>query len=284
MSLASFARLLLNPARRRGRAVYELLSTNNNLSENSMFLNLGLWDAARTYDDACADLARELARAGGMGPSDDVLDVGFGFGDQDMLWSREFKPRRITGLNITPLHVETARRRVVEAGLADRVDLREGSATAMPRPDASCDLVTALETAFHYDTREDFFREAFRVLRPGGRLAAADIIPLTMEGGGLKRRAGEFIARTFWQIPKANLYDRAGYARRLDAAGFRDVRVESIRERVYPGFGDFARRRVEEPDMRRRMDPAVRAFWAASVRDGSAWDGQDYVIATARKP
>jgi len=40
-----------------------------------------------------------------MGSNDEVVDVGFGFADQDMLWMQRFAPRRITGLNATPSQV-----------------------------------------------------------------------------------------------------------------------------------------------------------------------------------
>lgn len=95
-----------------------------------------------------------VAETAAMGPQDDVVDVGFGFAEQDTLWIERFAPRHITGLNVTRSQVRVARERVRSRGLADRIDLREGSATAMPLAAASCDIVTALECAFHFDTRE----------------------------------------------------------------------------------------------------------------------------------
>src|SRR5687767_13447370 len=71
----------------------------------SLWLNVGDWREARTYEEACSALARRLGEAAQLGPSDEVLDAGFGFGDQDFFWLQTAKPKRIVGINITPIHV-----------------------------------------------------------------------------------------------------------------------------------------------------------------------------------
>ncbi len=265
--------------------VYDLLSTRAP-TERGLWLNLGYWREARTLDDACVAMADLLAERSDMTSADRVLDVGFGFADQDLHWAQTQAPRAITGLNITASQVAVARARVAALGLNDRIDLREGSATAMPLPDAAFDVVTALECAFHFRTRERFFAEAFRVLRPGGRLVVADILPMPQAsdwGVRLKQRLSWFLVAGKFPIPPENLYTCDEYVTRLAACGFTGVRVDSIRNEVY---GPLHRYLAQDPAPVARLHPLLRlpARLALSLEAASVYRGLDYVLAVAHKP
>jgi microcystin synthetase protein McyJ len=248
-----------------------------------LWLNNGYWKAARTYPDACIAMVELLGTRAGLQPGDEILDVGVGFAEQDFALLDRFKVSHITGIDITPVHVEKGRERVAERGLEKQIDIRLGSATAMDFPTASFERVLALECAFHFDTRDDFMREAFRVLKPGGTIALADMLPTP----GRKPARATTFGRRYGHIPEANNYDRDEYSRRLSAAGFDDVLVESIRQDVFPGMAKYARQRLEG----KKMDEVVVEISdddRAQCRGVEVWERgtglTDYVIASARKP
>jgi microcystin synthetase protein McyJ len=250
-------------------------------TERALWLNLGYWREALSYPQAASALACLLADRAELSPGDTLLDVGFGFGEQDLLWAERYGVAKIIGVNVTPLHVERAQARVRARGLEGRIDLRLGSATALDFAPASFDKVTALECAHHFDTRETFFAQAFSVLRPGGRGARADGLPLP--GQAAPGWFGRMVLRR-WAYVLENFYDRDAYCDKLRAAGFVEVRCTSIREQVYPGICKYA-------DQRRRgksMQEPIAPLDAADLRDGlRIWEGlgvSDYVIITADKP
>ncbi len=65
-------RLMLRPSRPDPAGLYRLLSKENVLAEGSLWLNLGYWEKAQSYETACEALARELGSAVGMGRSDET--------------------------------------------------------------------------------------------------------------------------------------------------------------------------------------------------------------------
>ncbi|TVQ91238.1 MAG: methyltransferase domain-containing protein [Chromatiaceae bacterium] len=277
---------LYNPFQRlEVTAVYDLLATSA-ATERGLYLNLGYWRDAADLDAASAALAILVADTARLGPDDTLLDVGFGFADQDILWTQTHRPAQIIGLNITASQVAVASRRIAELGLADRVRLEQGSATAMPLADASVDKVVALECAFHFDTREAFFREAWRVLRPGGRLVLADIIPLPTRqrlGMRLRQQLSWGLVVGKFAIPPENAYTRPTYRAKLALLGFEEIGVESIREQVYAPLHRWL---AAHPQALARLHPLVRlaARFALRFDAEDVYAGLDYVLASARKP
>lgn len=99
-----------------------------------------------------------------------VLEVSCGRGGGATFVSREFRPLRIVGVDLSSENVRLARARAPRTG----VEFQVGNAERLDFADASFDVVINIEASHLYDDRTRFFAEAFRVLRPGGHFCYTD--------------------------------------------------------------------------------------------------------------
>jgi SAM-dependent methyltransferase len=152
-----------------------------------------------------------------------VLDLGSGGGIDVLLSARRVGPTgKAYGLDMTNEMLELARANAAKAG-ATNVEFLQGTIESIPLPDASVDVIISNCVINLSADKDQVLREAFRVLRPGGRLAVSDIV-FTRE---VPPSVRDDI--NLWTGCVAGALLESDYRGKLAAAGFTAIDVEPTR-------------------------------------------------------
>lgn len=148
-----------------------------------------------------------------------VLDLGSGPGmDCFLAAQRVGEKGRVIGVDMTPEMLERARENARRGGYSN-VDFRLGEIENLPVADASVDVVISNCVINLSPDKPRVFREAFRVLKPGGRLMVSDIVLEEELPEAVRRSKAAYISCISGAIP------RSEYLGMIEEAGFRDLEV-----------------------------------------------------------
>ncbi len=157
-------------------------------------------------------------------PGETVLDLGSGGGIDVLLSARRVGPSgRAYGLDATDDMLALARENQKKAG-ATNVEFIKGTIEAIPLPDSSVDVVISNCVINLSADKDRVLREAFRVLKPGGRFAVSDVVSRGAVTDELRRDMA------LWVGCISGALDEQEYVDKLRAAGFDDVSLETWRE------------------------------------------------------
>ena len=153
-------------------------------------------------------------------PGQDVLDLGSGGGIDVILSARRVAPGGTAhGVDMTDAMLDLARANAADAGV-DNVVFHRGTIESVPLDDQSVDVVISNCVVNLSADKRAVLAEAFRLLRPDGRLAMADVV--AEDGLDAEARA----ERGSWEGCIAGAMSVSEMREGLEAAGFRDVDIE----------------------------------------------------------
>ena len=147
-----------------------------------------------------------------------VLDIGSGAGLDAFLAAQKVGPSgKVIGLDMTPDMIEAGRENAQRAGI-ENVEFRLGDADAMPVDDSSCDWIISNCVINLAPDKGKVFSEAFRVLKPGGRIMVSDIVT-----HGLPENVRQNMAA--WVGCVGGALEQEEYLETISAAGFQNVEI-----------------------------------------------------------
>lgn len=185
--------------------------------------------------EATADLADALAGAIALGADSDLIDLGCGLGGPARYFASRFGCR-VHGVDLTPEFCDLARQFNDLTGLTGRIAVRQGSVLELPYDDALFDAAYTQNVSMNIADRVGFYREAYRILKPGGVFAAAEVCL----GDG-----GDVLYPVPWAETQATSHLMSEEENRsaFEAAGFTVLRTVDVSDRILEAHAR-ARKRV----------------------------------------
>jgi SAM-dependent methyltransferase len=186
------------------------------------------------YDEAQATQIPEDALKASLGcgnptalatlnPGETVLDLGSGGGIDVLLSARRVGPTgKAYGLDMTDEMLALARENQRKAGI-ENVEFLKGEIEHIPLPDDSVDVVISNCVINLSADKDRVLREAFRVLKPGGRFAVSDVVTRGAMPPEIRERV------LLWVGCIAGALEENEYRSKLSAAGFKNIELEPTR-------------------------------------------------------
>ncbi len=201
---------------------------------NSLAIHYGYWDEkVKSFPESLLRMNEVMMEAAAIKPTDKVLDAGCGVGGSSIFLSERLGCN-VTGISLSDRQINKANELAKQKGLQSKVSFELMDYCATSFPNESFDVVWGCESICYADNKEQFIKEAYRLLKPGGRMVVADGFVTDFQNND------SFTIRSWldgWQVNYLETLDRfAGF---MESAGFKNISSKDI-----TGFTTHSSRRL----------------------------------------
>lgn len=200
-------------------------------NKENLALHYGYWDQHTTsHHQALINKNQVLYDTAGISSKDHVLDAGCGIGGSS-IWMAKQHGNQMTAITISKQQTEYAAQHAKRQGVTEKTEFLVSDFCDTPFGDESFDVIWGLESICHALNKGDFLKEAYRLLRPGGKIVVCD--------GFITRR--EFsddewldivVCLNGWAVP--NLCSGDEFNQLLEDNQFQDVAYKDITAETLP--------------------------------------------------
>ena len=195
-------------------------------------MHYGYWDDTTPHHRAALqNMNKQVAEAARLQPGMHVLDAGCGVGGPSIFIASQ--GCTVEGITLSAKQVRACKENAKRLGVDRQVHFSQQNYLSTSFPENTFDVVWAIESSCYAWDKADFTREAFRVLKPGGRLVVADFFSMPVEEGS----ADDVLMKKWtdaWAIKSYARIDEFNHA--LSVAGFHNIEDRNITQQVTPSI------------------------------------------------
>ena len=200
-------------------------------------LHYGFWyEDTKTLEEAVMNTNKFVMKLLGINTQDVVLDAGCGVGGTSMYIAEE-KGVKVEGITLSEVQLKIAKERAAQSKVGNLIGFSQQDFTKTNFREGTFSKVFGIESICHAHRKIDFLKEAYRVMKPGGKIAVIDaFLTETALDPEENKIYTKFIEG--WAVP--NLSTKEGFIEDLVQAGFRNVvfhdmhdKVKKSSERIY---------------------------------------------------
>lgn len=193
--------------------------------DRCMAMHMGFWDEdTKRISEALIRENDILAQQANITPNDRVLDAGCGVGGSSIHLAKNYGCH-VTGITLSGKQVESAEHFADRHGVSDKTNFQIADYTKTPFKDESFDVIWAVESVCYAQDKNDFIKEAHRLLKPGGRLIVADGF---QRASPLSPKEERLLSKSYlgWEVH--NLETDARFRDGIESHAFSNIREDDV--------------------------------------------------------